>query len=241
MGMADDPNRRPNALVEALMGLRDRIPENTEHNISLANVLRGGLGTAAGWMDWRNKMSPDDYSPQEVMAPLGASALGIRMIPKGSIGSGFADPLYHGSSAKGLTELNPSVRGPLGPGVYTSPAEQISRGYYAGPEGHVYTLPERERDIYRGHGHRTDDEWLGFKADKQRLVDAADPEKRAAVAEIVDKMWSTDGYPLYQRLRQLYGSDDAAQDLYKKAGFEGISGLVDGPEVVLFGAQPVRR
>ena len=44
--------------------------------------------------------------------------------------------------------------------------------------------------------------------------------------------WSNDGYPAYQRLRQLYGSDEAAQNLFKQAGFHGLSGLVDGPEVL---------
>lgn len=80
------PRPRPNPVVDALMGMRERIPENTEHNISLANILRGGLGTAAGWMDWRNKTSPDQYSPQEIMAPLGASIVG--KAPAGSLAAG---------------------------------------------------------------------------------------------------------------------------------------------------------
>jgi hypothetical protein len=82
--MAD--NVRPNALAGLLLGARDAIPENKEHSISLANMLRGGLGTAAGWMDWRNKLSPDDYAPQEVLAPLFAAGLGSA--PVGSLVSG---------------------------------------------------------------------------------------------------------------------------------------------------------
>jgi len=101
-------------------------------------------------------------------------------------------------------------------------------------------LPPQTRDIHRGHGHSADAEWFGYKSDQQRLLAAAEPEKQAAVKEIIDKMWSGDGYPQYQRLRSLYGSDEAAQELYKRAGFQGLSGQVDGPEVLLFGSQPTR-
>ena len=67
---------KPNPLVDLLLGARSAIPENKEHNISLANILRGGLGSAAGWMDWRNKLSPDDYAPQDTLAPLGLGLMG---------------------------------------------------------------------------------------------------------------------------------------------------------------------
>lgn len=159
--------------------------------------------------------------------------------PRGAITSGFSEPLYHGSPQSGLTELTPSVRGPLGPGVYATPMEHIA-GRYAGSSGNMYQLPEKTRDIYRGHGHRSDADWFGYKDDMNRLVAAAEPDKRHAVEELVGKMWSGDGYPLYQRLRALYGSDEAAQNLFKRAGFEGLSGQVDGPEVLLFSQQALR-
>jgi hypothetical protein len=159
--------------------------------------------------------------------------------PRGAITSGFSDSLYHGSPRGGVSELMPSERGPLGPGVYTSPARQVAE-HYASSSGNMYQLPAKERDIYRGHGHNTDAEWFGYKDDMKRLVAAADPDKRQAVEELVGKMWSGDGYPLYQRLLRLYGSDEAAQALFKRAGFEGISGQVDGPEVLLFGRQQLR-
>ena len=144
-------------------------------------------------------------------------------------------PLFHGSPETNLKVLNESVRGPLGPGVYTSPAEQIAGSY--GHGGKVYELPKAQRDIYQGAGHRTDEEWFGFKDDKKRLLEAAAPEKRQAVSDVLEKMWSGDGYPTYQRLRNIYGGDEGAQNLYKNAGFQGISGLVDGPETLLFGPQ----
>lgn len=159
--------------------------------------------------------------------------------PRGALTSGFSEPLYHGSPQAGLTELAPSVRGPLGPGVYATPADQLA-GRYAGETGKTYQLPEKTRDIYRGHGHRSDAEWFGYKDDMKRLIDAAEPDKRHAVEELVGRMWSGDGYPLYQRLRSLYGSDEAAQGLFKRAGFEGLSGQVDGPEVLLFAPQALK-
>jgi hypothetical protein len=161
-------------------------------------------------------------------------------VPVGALGSAAKNTLYHGSDRTNLHYINPSTRGPLGPGVYTSEAEQIAKSY-AGDAGRIYEMPPVERDIYRGHGHKTDEEWFGFKADKERLVNAAAPDKKEAVRAIVDKMWSGDGYPTYQRIRSLYGGDEAAQNLYKHAGFEGVSGLVDGPETVLFGprSQPI--
>jgi hypothetical protein len=159
--------------------------------------------------------------------------------PRGALTSGFSDPLYHGSPQQGLRELVPSDRGPLGPGVYTSPAPQIA-GHYKPETGAMYQLPEKNRDIARGHGHNTDADWHGYKDDMKRLAASAEPEKRAEVQAIIDKMWSGDGYPMYQRLRHLYGGDEAAQALYKRAGFDGLSGQVDGPEVLLFNKQALR-
>lgn len=158
----------------------------------------------------------------------------------GTLATMLAGPLYHGSERLGLNVLKESVRGPLGPGVYTSPAEGVA-GHYAGGAGKIYNLPEKPRDVFLGHGHRTDDEWFGFKNDKQRLIDAAEPDKREAVAKILEPMWSNDGYPAYQRLMHLYKGDEGAQNLFKKAGFHGVSGLVDGPEVLLFGEQSLRK
>lgn len=169
----------------------------------------------------------------------GLMMLGSAPFPSGGLRSGLSDTLYHGSPTKGLSELAPSTRGPLGPGTYTTPAPQVA-GHYAGEAGTTYQLPPQTRDIHRGHGHSADAEWFGYKSDQQRLLAAAEPEKQAAVKEIIDKMWSGDGYPQYQRLRSLYGSDEAAQELYKRAGFQGLSGQVDGPEVLLFGSQPTR-
>lgn len=144
------------------------------------------------------------------------------------------DELYHGSPKLGLTELRASDRGPLGPGTYASTAPQIA-GHYAGEGGQVYQVPHEGLDIYRGEGHRTDDQWFGYKNDKARLMAVLPEDKRAVLEPMIEKMWSSDGYPLYQRIRGEMGSDAAAQGLFKAAGFHGISGQIDGPETVIFG------
>ena len=144
------------------------------------------------------------------------------------------DELYHGSPVAGLTTIKASQRGPLGPGVYTSPASQIS-GHYAGEGGTVYKVPHESLDIYRGEGHRTDDQWFGYKDDKRRLLEALPDEHRATLEPFIERMWSGDGYPTYQEMRRVLGGDEAAQAVFKKAGFHGISGQIDGPETLIFG------
>jgi hypothetical protein len=179
-----------------------------------------------------------EYDPEPVVE-LASMMVGTPGAPLRSLGSSMRNPLYHGTPANDLRVIEPSTRGPLGPGVYTSPSPQVAKSY-AWDNGKVHELPAKDRDIFKGDGHRTDEEWFGFKQDKARLLAAADPDKREAVAAILDKSWSNDGYPLYQRIRHLYGgTDEAAQALFKKAGFEGVSGLVDGPETLLFAAQPL--
>jgi hypothetical protein len=157
------------------------------------------------------------------------------------LGTVMPGPFFHGSPERGLNILKESTRGPLGEGVYSTPAEQIA-GHYAGPEGKIYEIDTKGqgRDIYQGMGHRTDAEYHAWKDDKRRLLEAAEPDKKEAVGALLDKMWASDGYPLFHELSRLYGSQDRAQALFQKAGFEGISGQVDGPEVLMFGEQRVK-
>lgn len=179
-----------------------------------------------------------DPAPMVEAAMTVAGAPLVGGIPKGSVGSGFADLLHHGSPQRGIRVLNESERGPLGPGVYASPFEGTA-SRYAGDGGAMYTLPQKERDIFNGLGDRYGSGYEGWKSDKARLLAAAEPDKRAALAEILDKTWMSDGYPMYARIRGIYGGHEGAQSLFKRAGFEGLSGHVDGPEVVLFGKQPL--
>jgi hypothetical protein len=176
-----------------------------------------------------------DEAIKHAMNIAGAMTLGSGAYeaPADALRSGLSSPLYHGSSITGLNKLIASERGPLGPGVYTSPAPNIAKRY-AGESGHVYEVPHENLDIYRGEGHRSDDEYLGFEEDRQRLINAVPEEHREKIIPMIEKMWSSDGYPLYQRIKGELGSHEAAQDLFKKAGFHGISGQIDGPETLIF-------
>jgi hypothetical protein len=228
-GEVSEPSMLDRAMTLAGRFAREGWPARMAKSAVSAAQLPGDV--------YAGKTTPNDPSYYDRATDLAGMVMGggsLGGVPKGSVGSTFSEPLYHGSPRTNLHFLNPSERGPLGPGLYASPSESIAKSY-AGPEGRIYEMPEVNRDIYRGAGHRTDEEWAGFKADKQRLIDAAEPEKRDAISKMLDSMWSGDGYPAYQRLVHMYGGDEGAQNLFRRAGFEGISGQVDGPETVLFG------
>lgn len=149
--------------------------------------------------------------------------------------TGMSMPLFHGSSKQGLSEILPSQRGALGPGAYFTPAENVAARYGE----NVYQLPERERQIFNGLGDRYGS-YADWKADKQKLLNAVEPDKKAELEAILEKMWTNDGYPMHSRIAQMYRDEGMAQDLYKRAGFEGFAGHADGPEVVLFDKQSLR-
>jgi hypothetical protein len=55
----------------------------------------------------------------------------------------------------------------------------------------------------------------------------------------MEKLSPSDGYPFFARLSQIYGSQEGAQKLLRDAGYRGISGNVDGPEIAHF--DPVKN
>ena len=163
------------------------------------------------------------------MVTLGAGAMPAEA---NAVRTGMSFPLFHGSPKAGLKEILPSERGALGPGAYFTPADNVAARYGE----NVYQLPEKNRDIFNGLGDRYGS-YEDWKADKQRLMNAVEPEKAAELEAILDKMWTNDGYPMHSRIAGMYRDEGKAQDLYKRAGFEGIAGHADGPEVALFGSQ----
>ncbi len=78
--LASMPARNP--LAEALLGLKNRIPENPNPGPSLMNMARGGLGTAANWLAGKPEIGPD------TIAPLGLSVLGLAS--RGALAAGAA-------------------------------------------------------------------------------------------------------------------------------------------------------
>jgi hypothetical protein len=202
--------------------------------------------TRQGYQDANRLMGVADLTPVGMATGMydAGRDVGAGNYPKAGLNMAMAlipgPNLGHGSPVKGLSKLKKSERGPLGPGVYTSPSGNVT-DRYAGAAGQTYTMPDEFYDVYTGAGHdRIDNGWEGFKQDKKRLLAAAEPEKKKEIAAMLDKMWSSDGYPLYAKLRGMYGGDDGAQALFRRAGFDGLSGHVDGPETLLFNEQRLK-
>lgn len=78
----DVQSRMPqsNALSGLVRALAGHVPENTEHGLSLVNMLKGGLGSAANWLDRRPEIGPDTLAPLGLAAlnPLGKAAGALR-------------------------------------------------------------------------------------------------------------------------------------------------------------------
>jgi hypothetical protein len=146
---------------------------------------------------------------------------------------------YHGSPVEGLDRIRPSERGPLGPAAYLSPNNQVAGRYGQ----HLYEADVP--NIFHGLGSvgfqdRDVNPYEVWRQQTAQLLAAADPDKREELAAIASKMHPEDGYPFFRRVAVLMGSESAAQDLFKRAGFDGISGHIDGPEVAIFyGVTPI--
>lgn len=175
---------------------------------------------------------------------LDTATAGLSALPEGGAMAKLAMamvPAFHGSKMKGLTEIAPSPRGALGPGAYFTPNENIAR-QYAGPEGQIYGTKIDDATIFQGI--RSQDSSVNpyqvWRDQTAKLVDAAEPEMKQAVADLASRMDPNDGYPFWVRLAQLYKSEDGAQSLLKRAGFKGISGVADGPEIAMFDSVPLQ-
>lgn len=178
--------------------------------------------------NWAAARALGRLKPQRVPVALGEHVLGVGA--------------FHGSPRADLTALQPSTRGPLGPGVYLSPAEQVARRY-AGETGRVYATDIPDTSLF--HGIKSRDSAISpyqvWRDQSARLVDAVPTGQKAAVAELAGRMDPSDGYPFFARLSQLMGGQDKAQELLKSAGFKGMTGHVDGPEIVHFGPLPLQQ
>lgn len=154
------------------------------------------------------------------------------------VDGGYAQEAFHGTRADGIAELVPSERGPFGAAVYVSPNEMVAGRY--GPNIYLAVVPA---DVFDGVGRPEDsrvnpyDVW---RSQIERLV-AANLELEEVIRDAAPRMHPQDGYPFFRRLAVALGSDASAQDVLRKAGFSGVSGYVDGPEIALFSATSVSR
>jgi hypothetical protein len=60
---------KENGFTALLRAMAERIPANTENRLSMLNMAKGGLNSAANWLDWKPEIGPD------TLAPLGVSAI----------------------------------------------------------------------------------------------------------------------------------------------------------------------
>jgi hypothetical protein len=150
--------------------------------------------------------------------------------------AGGTVPLAHSSSRPGLTVLNPSTRGPLGPGVYASDNSNVYSRY--GDNTYRFEVPRG--DIFHGTGSRDIGDYFPnhnptdlWRSQAERVAQVSG-DKAAQVRDVFNKRWSEEGYQLFGDLSRIFGGDTIAQDVFRRAGFKGISGHVDGPEYLMF-------
>jgi hypothetical protein len=205
-----------------------------------ARAAKGAIDTGLGVVQHTGEVLAGRADAGDVVKAFDAATMvmggGIGGAPAGAIGSG-PNRLYHGSPRHDLTELRPSARGALGPGAYFSPYENVAKRY-AGPEGKLYAKTVEEDDYFQGMRSMVDEKanpYETWRTQTARLVEAADPAQRDAIAELAGKSGPEDGYQFYVNLARLFKSEEAAQELIRKAGYKGISGNADGPEWVHFG------
>lgn len=145
---------------------------------------------------------------------------------------------YHGSRVDGLTELRPGERGPMGPATYISPNSGVAGRYGAT----VYDVDVPD-GVFHGMGAMGDNNVRPFERWTEQIerLASANPERATEIKAIAERLGPQDGYPFFRSLAQIFGSDEAAQAALQRAGFTGISGHIDGPEIAMFGNVPVRR
>lgn len=82
--LAGIPKR--NAVSDALRAARNAIPENRNHSVSMLNMVRGGLGSAANWLEGSPEIGPDTLAPMGagLMTSMGLNAFGA--IPRNAAG-----------------------------------------------------------------------------------------------------------------------------------------------------------
>lgn len=232
-------------LASALMGRRDVLAtpdpvENTRMNMPQQPARYGATLTNRS-PDAVDGVRPMFGLPNEpVVNP--DQERRTRMMVDALSGASSSIRAFHGSPRAGLTELMISERGPFGPAAYLSPDLNVANQYGRGGQVYQAELPD---NIFHGAGRTTmprDANPYAIARQQVANVIAAAPEQyRSQIAEIADKTMNgaDGGYQFYGRLAQLFRSDADAQALLQKAGYSGISGLIDGPEIAMFSRVPV--
>lgn len=190
-------------------------------------------------------MGSDSPEKQQAVADsfdaAGGITVGSMPMPKPANSLTMGLKLQHGSPKKGITELvpGPEGTGALGPGVYGTPASNVAQRY--GDNVYSFEAPD---EIFLGSGSAWDEipsnvsKFQVWRDQVAKLVEA-NPEHADVIKAAGEKM-VYDGYPFFRELAYKLGSKEKAQEVYKRAGYKGLSAMVDGPEVVVFGSVPVK-
>lgn len=148
--------------------------------------------------------------------------------------------VYHGSPVAGLRELRASDRGPLGPGVYFSPNSNVAQRYGS----NLYKHKIDPGEIFHGAGKSTlgpDENMYEIWRQQAARLNAVAGEHAPAISARMEKLWPEDGYRFFADLAHMTGSKEQAQALLQRAGYQGIAGHVDGPEIAMFGNQALAQ
>lgn len=165
---------------------------------------------------------------------MGATANAMALIPAAKPAKWF-----HGSPKPNLAELIASKEGgALGPGVYLTPSKNVASNY-AGVQGHIYEAAP-DMNVFNGIGKSMYDNPSAISPSKEwrdqidTLSKALTPSETAKLGDYYKKLNDGDGYSLLREMAYKFGSKESAHDVFRRAGFTGISGHVDGPEVLMF-------
>jgi len=234
------------ALVGEALGFDERDAYDVARRVfgdpSASRVGRPGaldmtpLGSVMGVEEGRKQYRAGDRVGGAVNVGLGALDLaGTAGDVLPAMAAGVPLRGYHGSPNPSLETLRPSERGALGPGTYFSPDENVARRY-AGNGGRLYQA--ELDDVFFGLGDKYAPEGRAARElwdeDTAKLKAAVEPENRAALDEALSGLMPGEGYLLLRRIERMYGDQSKAQELFRRAGFKGISGNADGPEIAMF-------
>lgn len=165
----------------------------------------------------------------------GLLTLGAGAVPRAADTLNMGMRLFHGSPEPNLAQLRPSERGPLGPGVYGTPHQPLAEQYSRGGSVYQFDAPD---EVFHGTKPWMADsgynQFAVWREQMAKLVEAAPADKKPEIAKMAEKLWPEDGYRLFGDISRMFGSKEDAQNLFRKAGYKGISAFIDGPEVLLF-------
>jgi hypothetical protein len=175
---------RPNALADALRTAASSIPENKSlpepafpfdpRSMSMLNMVRGGLGTAANWLEGRPEIGKD------TLAPLGAGLMGSAFAPQnalGIFGGRLAKTADHNALAK-AEEL--AAKGADRKAIWDQ------TGWFQGADGKWrFEIPDNQATLLRS-GDTYEKQWRSY----------ADPhDEYPAVAELMRHDALSAAYP----------------------------------------------